>query len=1190
MIYVKERLVTGRLEANAPKLIVRPDRIDESIREGEDYRGELYIGTDREVVLSGNVISDSARLIPDAEEISGTSFALPFTVATRGLKAGETFEGGITLVTDHGEVTVPVVISLEEKTPQVSDRSIRYLDEFVELARRSYAEAFRIFSDPDFASLLTGPDASCLMLYRGLSRNPVTYQRLEEFLIASGKKEAVTLTMPAGEVSFDRVTESRKEILTLTRSTWGYIHYEIETTGGFLETAVKKLTDEDFVGSRCQLEYILHAEKLTEGHHEGQIIISSARETLIYRVRASRGLLGAVSMHRVEKKNILRLNRLTFDMCLGRTSLETWKTRMQTLLTAIREMGDYPAAYVLLEAGVAYKAGETARAAGLVRSLQHHDFKQEAPEVKAAFLVLCHACQLLPPGSVDIKERLRDWRRRHLENFPILYMLMAEDEDLQRTPAKKLILMEDIYERGCESGFLFLEALNLMTIEPSELRKLTPFTRRVLLFGIRYGLLTGELSLKAAALSENEKTFDAHTFRILAGAYEAYPSKTLLEAICRLIMKGDPRDPAYFPYYAEAVEENVRLTRLYEYYIETIPDTYRDLLPLPVRKYFRMTSSVPARKLAFIYANIIRNRTQDEDTYADYREVMADFAARSLKNGLIDENYAVLYQEFYRMISDKEEAEALCRVMYTEKIVCGDPRIREVVVCHRDLKKEEVFSLSDGMAYVQIYTPKAGIFFQDARGRRFVTGISYSRKRLMETDALTDDCLALDVRHPGFLLHACKRDAKKRGITLKNISAFRSVAESEAFNEDYRRKIRLHILAFFTANAGNDTLDRYLSGIDYDSYIKADRVLLIEILILRSFYHEAYDMILRSGAEHINIGLLVRLVSAMIEEEGRENKDLVDLAYYVYRHKKYDERTILYLVRYFDGQLSAMLEIRKSAVSFDIDTYELDERILVRSAYVRQRIRGDAILRHYRKEGGGRSVVLAYLTFAASSYLLGGEKLSPYEADLISEAYDKNKVLDDACLLARLKYDSSLRTLDDKEEARAEKLLAEMTEKGIRLPFFADLPIHAIFGSGLRDRVFVEAEASPGDRVTLRYRLSNGPSGGSLDMSEPMPNVFRGIYVREFVLFYGETLTYRIETGHDGRVEKGPERVLTLSSPEMTGVSRYQLINQMLSASKLKKEALFAEKDAQYRKSLYLSQKLFAIDDRDPDQEVTKDE
>ena len=50
-----------------------------------------------------------------------------------------------------------------------------------------------------------------------------------------------------------------------------------------------------------------------------------------------------------------------------------------------------------------------------------------------------------------------------------------------------------------------------------------------------------------------------------------FSGKNLVDSICKYIMKGQPGKKEYFRWYALAVEQDIRITRLYEYYIETMP-------------------------------------------------------------------------------------------------------------------------------------------------------------------------------------------------------------------------------------------------------------------------------------------------------------------------------------------------------------------------------------------------------------------------------------------------------------------------------------------------------------------------------------------------------------------------------------------------------------------------------------------
>ena len=84
------------------------------------------------------------------------------------------------------------------------------------------------------------------------------------------------------------------------------------------------------------------------------------------------------------------------------------------------------------------------------------------------------------------------------------------------------------------------------------------------------------------------------------------------------------------------------------------------------------------------------------------------------------------------------------------------------------------------------------------------------------------------------------------------------------------------------------------------------------------------------------------------------------------------------------------------------------------------------------------------------------------------------------------------------------------------------------------DKQFVEVQYPAGARVTIHYRLIRDNDTDESFKSEPMKNMYQGIFVKEFLLFYGETLEYYLtvelpddtrqtdkETSDDGRVLTG---------------------------------------------------------------------
>ncbi|MGX8728311.1 MAG: DUF5717 family protein, partial [Lachnospiraceae bacterium] len=161
------------------------------------------------------------------------------------------------------------------------------------------------------------------------------------------------------------------------------------------------------------------------------------------------------------------------------------------------------------------------------------------------------------------------------------------------------------------------------------------------------------------------------------------------------------------------------------------------------------------------------------------------------------------------------------------------------------------------------------------------------------------------------------------------------------------------------------------------------------------------------------------------------------------------------------------------------------------------------------------------------------------------------------------------------EENVADKILEECALRNIRFSFFKDLPKDLVLQYHLEDRAFVEFRAAPDDKVVLHYRLSR-PGDLGEEREEPMKEMYAGIFSKEFILFYGETLTWYV-TVHAGGEERKrtQERSLSMANVDMDGRSRYQLINQMLRADEAEDPADLFERIRDYRQSERMINRLF---------------
>ena len=129
----------------------------------------------------------------------------------------------------------------------------------------------------------------------------------------------------------------------------------------------------------------------------------------------------------------------------------------------------------------------------------------------------------------------------------------------------------------------------------------------------------------------------------------------------------------------------------------------------------------------------------------------------------------------------------------------------------------------------------------------------------------------------------------------------------------------------------------------------------------------------------------------------------------------------------------------------------------------------------------------------------------------------------------------------------------------------------------LDDKTFVEYHTSPETLVTLYYSLDTGLGTVPDYKSEPLKNVYEGIFARAFTLFYGETLRYYFQTEDETGVHKTEEKILTMSQSNDQASSKYQLINQMLAGRKLGRREQTEKAMEQYLQREHFARKMFPV-------------
>ena len=198
-------------------------------------------------------------------------------------------------------------------------------------------------------------------------------------------------------------------------------------------------------------------------------------------------------------------------------------------------------------------------------------------------------------------------------------------------------------------------------------------------------------------------------------------------------------------------------------------------------------------------------------------------------------------------------------------------------------------------------------------------------------------------------------------------------------------------------------------------------------------------------------------------------------------------------------------------------------------------------------------------------------------------AWKQGWELDEICRFAILKHLSTKPQLSEEEEKEAHTLLLAFTKQGLRFAFYKDLPEHLTEGFQIGDRMFIEERQRAEAKVTIHYRTNAEETW----KSEPMRNMYQGIFVKEFLLFYGEKMEYYLTFTNRQGEGKTEVKTVSMTGEPKAGKTRYQLLNQM-KAARVAGDSEKAEKAfRKYLQQEALVRNCFALVDEKKQQEDT---
>lgn len=1172
-----ERFSKGIFEYELPLICLSEEELRITVEAGNRYEGSFTVSNSVERPMKGVVYSSNQRMILSGSSFSGLENTISYQFNATYLSAGETIQGKITVVSDCGEKEIPFTVQTEEAYCMTSLGKVKDLFQFANLARMDWTEAKKVFRMDDFEQIFLRNDDKYKLVYRQLLKSISVSQALEEFLIAIHKKSRINLSIDKTKVAYLIQEENLMDKLILTKDHWGYAEIKVSTDATFVQLEQKFLWSDRFIGNSHLITYMIDREKLRPGKNYGRIWIKTIHQTLAvevicqYQPDPERN----TPIHRLKQKVNYDLTNLYLDFRLNRIDLKKYVNESEAILSKSPDMNEGMVGD-LIRTHLAIISGKNKLAEELLG-----DFAENEVILRKRFIFIYCAYLYLKAlyhkGDDTIRYATDTIWRTYVSghsDWRILWFLLHTDRRYEKNVNARIHDIREQFNAGCHSPVLYYEAVCAYNEEPYLLHELNDFEIQIINYGIKKGTISKDLVRQYTYLANKRKTFHPLIYEGLVRLYQEYQSEDILSAICSILIKGYKSSEKYFEWFRLGVEAQLRITELYEYYMYSISDTMEGQISQPVLLYFIYNSNISDQKKAYLYANIIKNKDKIETIYSTYCKRIETFAMNMLAAHKINFDLAVLYREFVNKDTvTLEQAQHLPFVIFRKELSCNNPNIVAVSVIHKELGTEETIPLTDGIAQIDIYTQNYEIILTDENGNRFTDTVEYSVKPYLPSDDY--EYLNTLCNHPMFLLHLYDRYQANRILNEQTIAIRKQVLEIEGLSNEYITDCYQTLLDYYYENYNDEQLEYYLEHIDLHNFNQSVRIKFIEYMMLRRFYDKALEAFDQFGYENIAVGRLVKLCSGWMSTAASDSEYslMLSICYYVYTKGKYDEAILKYLVRFYYGPTREMFRLWQAAKSFELETYELEERLLVQMMFAESYIEDSfLVFNEYYKNVSNHNIVRAFLTFNAYKYLIHDRVISSELFPIMRREliYEENEI----CLLAWLKQNTLNKALSENEIRFIDISIHHLEKRGIILPFFKEYRKLIQLPERIRNQFFIEYTTDPSKQVYIHYRLIN--NAGNEFITERMQEMYMGIHVKPVLLFYREILQYYITE------EQEEEAFITESLHAQGDIdslegdeSKYNQINLMLLAKEMQDDTTLLDLMEYYVRTEYMINHCF---------------
>lgn len=1174
------QIAAGRFNGTKPILAFSEETIDLSVIEGRSEAGSFVIESTNQIKICGIVYSTNPRMECLNPHFEGEKVRIRYQFNSKGLTEGDACEGKFVIVCNQIEYSLSFCARITRLYAEASTGAVKSLDDFTRLAASNWDEAYHLFYNRNFLNTIPYDNVYERLTYEGFACARPSGQNMEEFLIGVNKKQPVSISVDKSEEIFMASKEPQSGCFTITKDNWGYTEIRLRTDCEFIKLSKPVLTLDDFIGKTYLYEYIIDASAMHAGRNFGRIYIDGVYQSftidITAGVRDDDGSISDIAVTKDIKECMVGIMELYTSFRLKRIVTGVWANETISILNHLHALVPDEHMYELMKAQAFIINRQRQEAKWILDDFKHSNPDKKAP-IWGYYLYLMTLLEREPSYVDNMTHEVELIFYENPDSVLLFWVLLFLRDQYFDDSAGKLKDIKYWVLRGCSSPYLYIEAYYLISQDPYLIKELSVFELRILSWAVKEKALTKELAGAIFEAVDLAGGFDNRVYELLTAAYEICPEAEYVGIICSYLIKGHKNDTCFHKWFELGIENKLRLTGLYESYLLTMDDRQISPVPKIIQMYFSFDNKLPYRKLAVLYNNIIAAKETEPEVYHKYRKAMGRFAMDQAQLRHIDDNLAVLYEDMLELgFINEELSAAFSDIIYTHKLIVFDKRIVRAIIYQNEMKEPQIVPVTDQCAYFELFSNDYVILFEDSRGYRYVKSISYRLQRLMDAEKYLDRCISLSPDRPQYIVSHFKNVRDYSDFTKGDLKLFKPVFYSESFSDSYKAVMGYRILKYCQLHDYEDYVRPFLQSIDFDILQKDARKYLIDMLVSNRLYEKAYDMAMEYGIDMLAAASQVVLCENALKVQHVDDDFMVQLAISAFKTGKYSDLVLKYLCENYTGPTDELINLWHAADKFSISSMKLDERILEQGIYTQiepEKI-SDIFLEYYKRAGNDK-LILAYISLVAHGYLHSGMCKVDFIFDIIEKRFIGNRTLNDACQLALLKHFAKKTDITQAELEIEDTLLKYYIYNNMYFDFFARLDYRLLKKYFIYDKAFLQYESTPGAHVVLHYsRDEDGEEFNSEDMVE----MYDGIYVKAFVIFFGELIRYYITEEHDNSIEVKESNRLTCNNiPGDNDHSRYNLINEMIISDTLSDETTLKSNIDEYKRLDAATKQLFKL-------------